>query len=108
MDVKPVYRHSSVDVKDPAMSFAKSRRPISGTLNNLQIPALTGGEGTASPAQLHTLPVMLPRSLVLHTNEDDIRLVFLKLNVFEGKSSLGWSVRLCWLFSFEALWRASH
>ena len=59
-----------VDVKDPAVSFAKSVRAIAGTLNKLQIPALTF-RGTASTAQLRHQPMMLPRNLVLHAKEKE-------------------------------------
>ena len=59
----------------PTVSFAKSRRAITGTLNKFQIPARTSGghciSGKATPS-----PVMLPRSLVLHTNKGDQELKY--------------------------------
>ena len=49
MDVKlRVLSAALVDVKDPTVSFAKSRRAIAGTLNKLQFPALTGRDGTVT------------------------------------------------------------
>ena len=43
IDVKlcPMLRHQLVDVKDPMMFFAKSRRAIAGTMNQLEISAVT-------------------------------------------------------------------
>ena len=37
----PVCQHLLVDIKDPMVSFMKSRPAIAGTMNEIQIPALT-------------------------------------------------------------------
>ena len=66
MDVKlgvPSCQHYLVDVKDPTVSFAESRRANPGTLTKLQIPAPTYIGGTALVTQLLTQQVMLPATM---------------------------------------------
>ena len=59
-----------VDVKDRTVSFVKSRQAITGTLNKFEIPALTS-RGNRIVGIATFLPMMLPRSFVLHTNEGE-------------------------------------
>jgi len=46
----PIWQHSLVDVKDPMVSFAKSRQAVSGTMGKFQISALTSRGHSHTPA----------------------------------------------------------
>ena len=78
----PICQHSLVDVKDPMVSFVKSRWAIVGTMNNLQIPTLP------AVAQPPPQSKVLPHSLVLHTN--------------------GESCARIWLVESERVWCRNH
>ena len=69
---RPVCQHFLVDVKDPTMSLAKSKRAITGTMARFQIPAIAPTGSIALAAQPPRQPMMLPRSFVMHTNEEQL------------------------------------
>ena len=64
---RPVCQYSLVDVKDPMVSFMKSRRAISGTMNKFKISVLTY-RGHCISGTVVLPGMMQPRSLVLHKN----------------------------------------